>query len=139
MASISKALRELVTQRAGGLCEYCQTAQAIVIEMEIDHIFPASAGGQTVENNLCLTCAGCNSFKHDAQFAVDPETNQPVTLFNPRIENWDEHFTWDTNGTILVGITTTGRATVARLKINREMAVKARARWVKAGWHPPVK
>lgn len=36
MAYISRALRQLVTARAGGLCEYCHTAQAIVIEMEID-------------------------------------------------------------------------------------------------------
>jgi hypothetical protein len=44
MAYISRALRQLVTERAGGLCEYCHTAQAIVIEMEIDHIVPEVAG-----------------------------------------------------------------------------------------------
>ena len=32
MAYVSRALRQLVTARAGGLCEYCHTAQAIVIE-----------------------------------------------------------------------------------------------------------
>src|SRR5215813_13682101 len=44
MAYISRALRQLVTERAGRLCEYCHTAQAIVIEMEIDHIVPEVAG-----------------------------------------------------------------------------------------------
>ena len=44
MAYISRALRQLVTERAGGLCEYCHTAQAIVIEMKIDHIVPEVAG-----------------------------------------------------------------------------------------------
>jgi hypothetical protein len=38
MAYISNALRQLVAARAKGLCEYCQTAQTIVIEMELDHI-----------------------------------------------------------------------------------------------------
>jgi hypothetical protein len=43
MAYLPRVLRQLVTERARGLCEYCQTAQAIVIEMEIDHIVPAAA------------------------------------------------------------------------------------------------
>jgi len=138
MASIPRPLRELVMARANGLCEYCQTPRAIVIEMEIDHIIPESAGGQTVEYNLCLAGAGCNGFKHDALAAVDPETIQPVSLFNPRTQNWDEHFKWADGSTILLGLTPCGRATIAKLKINRERAVRARERWVKAGWHPPV-
>ena len=44
MASISKALRRQVTERAGGRCEYCQTLLAIGVEMEVDHIIPTSAG-----------------------------------------------------------------------------------------------
>ena len=36
MASISKALRRQVTERAGDRCEYCQTLLAIVVEMEVD-------------------------------------------------------------------------------------------------------
>jgi hypothetical protein len=139
MASIPRALRELVTARAKGLCEYCQTAQAIVIEIEIDHIIPISAGGETVEYNLCLACAGCNSFKHDALTAVDPETKQTVSLYNPRTQNWDEHFIWSDTASRLIGITPCGRATIEKLKINREHAVRARERWVKAGWHPPVR
>jgi len=47
MASISKALRRQVTERAGGRCEYCQTLLVIVVEMEVDHIIPTSAGGRT--------------------------------------------------------------------------------------------
>lgn len=139
MPSIPSRLRELVTARAKGLCEYCQTAQAIVIEMEIDHIIPESVGGQTVEQNLCLSCAGCNGFKHNALTGVDPETNQTVALYNPRTQNWDDHFQWSKDSTILIGMTACGRATVARLKINRERAVRARERWVKAGWHPPIR
>jgi hypothetical protein len=44
MAYISNALRQLVAARAHELCEYCQTAQTIVIEMELDHIVPCAAG-----------------------------------------------------------------------------------------------
>jgi 5-methylcytosine-specific restriction endonuclease McrA len=61
MAYISRALRQLVTERAGRLCEYCHTAQAIVIEMEIDHIVPEVVGGVTEAGNLCLACISCNT------------------------------------------------------------------------------
>lgn len=137
MAHISAALRKEVTARAKGLCEYCQAAQITIIDMEIDHIVPESLGGQATEDNLCLTCMGCNRNKGAFHTAYDPETGQEVPLFNPRTQNWHEHFRWDDSDTKLLGLTPTGRATVERLKINREKAVAARALWVKAGWHPP--
>jgi HNH endonuclease len=137
MTTISKELRAFVTQRARGLCEYCKTAQVIVVEMEIDHIKPESDGGTTTEENLCLACAGCNRFKGSAQTAIDPTTNQTTGLLNPRTQRWRDHFQWSTSGIVVIGISATGRATVEKLKMNRELVVKARQRWVKAGWHPP--
>jgi hypothetical protein len=38
MAAISAALRRAVVARAGKLCEYCQTAEIIVVSLEIDHM-----------------------------------------------------------------------------------------------------
>jgi hypothetical protein len=134
---IPDPLREAVFERANGLCEYCQTNQKIVVTMEIDHIMPISAGGETVLENLCLACQGCNRFKRDFQFGFDPETNQEYPLFNPRIQIWTDHFQWNENTTRLVGISTIGRATITRLQINRDAVVMARQIWVQAGWHPP--
>lgn len=138
MATVSRLLREQVTQRAKGRCEYCQTPQPIVIEMELDHIIPESAGGQTTAENLCLACASCNSFKGAFQTGFDPHTQQELPLYNPRHQRWDEHFQWAVDGAHLIGLTAIGRATINRLHINRELAVQARERWVKAGWHPPT-
>lgn len=137
MAYISPTLRQQIIRRAKGLCEYCQTPQNIVIEMQIDHIVPESANGLTHLNNLCLACISCNQGKGDHQSGLDPETNQTFPLFNPRLEQWSEHFRWDNSGTILIGLTSTGRAKIDRLKINRPVIVQVRERWVKAGWHPP--
>src|SRR5688572_1736191 len=131
MASISRALRTTIIERANGLCEYCQTSQLIVLEMEIDHIQPESKGGLTIDSNLCLACAGCKGFKSDAEEAVDPQTHELIPLFNPRTQNWTSHFEWSADGTLLIGRTATGRATIERLLINRELVVKARERWVK--------
>lgn len=137
MARIPDALRQQVRERARGLCEYCQTAQIIVVTMEVDHIVPQNAGGATELYNLALTCRACNSFKQDHQTGIDPHTNEEVLLFNPRTQTWSEHFQWNADGTIIVGITPTGLATIDRLRMNREEIIASHQLWVQAGWHPP--
>jgi hypothetical protein len=69
--------------------------------------------------------------------ASDPEAGETVPLFNPRIQAWREHFRWSEDGTEMVGLTPTGRATIVALQLNRPMLVSARRRWVLVGWHPP--
>lgn len=137
MAYISENLRQQVTERARGRCEYCQTQQVIVVSMEIDHIVPESAGGETTPDNLCLACVGCNGFKLDFQSGIDPETEQESQLFNPRVQNWRDHFQWSDDGLRVRGLTAIGRATITRLRMNRDAVVNSRRRWVEAGWHPP--
>lgn len=107
--------------------------------MEIDHIIPISAGGSNDSENLCLTCRGCNTYKQDFQTGLDPDTNDEVELFNPRLHKWSTHFQWVEDGTIILGLTASGRATIQRLRMNRPEVVRARQRWVQAGWHPPKK
>jgi hypothetical protein len=113
------------------------TWQAIVVEMEVDHVVPEAAGGPTEAGNLCLTCVGCNGFKLAFQSGTDPETGTQARLFNPRVDRWAEHFRWSDEGTRVLGLTPVGRVTVARLQINRPRMVEARRLWVQAGWHPP--
>ena len=124
--AVGQVLRRLVTERARGRCEYCQTAQLIVVEMEVDHITPEAAGGATDLDNLCLTCVGCNGFKLAFQAGTDPETGEEVSLFHPRQQRWDEHFGWSADGAEIAGLTPAGRATIARLRMNRERMVAAR-------------
>jgi hypothetical protein len=128
-------LRLKVFERAGGCCEYCQTCEANIGQtMQVDHIDPK---GEDALENLCLSCWNCNSSKHKATTARDPETGQQVALFNPRTQVWTEHFEWIANATQVYGLTATGRATVERLKMNRPAVVFARHRWVSGGFHPP--
>ena len=138
MVRISETLRQQVIERAHGLCEYCQTAMIIVVSMEIDHIVPEVAGGQTILANLCLTCRGCNSFKQDFQSGIDPESGNTFLLYNPRTQLWGKHFRWSDDSLQIIGLTSTGRATVTRLRMNRERMQASRRLWTKAGWHPPV-
>lgn len=77
-------------------------------------------------------------FKRDFVAAIDPYTGAEIALFNPRIQNWNDHFRWDEDKTGVIGLSAVGRATVSRLRMNRHAAVRARRRWVDAGLHPPI-
>lgn len=129
------AIKRAVYVRAKGYCEYCLTSEDNTGQtMEVEHIDPN--GGDVLEN-LCLSCGNCNRSKASAIEAPDPETNTLVSLFNPRTQVWLEHFQWRDEGRSILGITPIGRATVARFKMNREHMLRARHRWVLAGFHPP--
>jgi len=80
----------------------------------------------------------CNNYKGTQTQAPDPASGERVPLFNPRTQNWHEHFRWSDDGTEISGLTPTGRATVVALKLNRSPLLRARRRWVKASWHPPA-
>jgi len=105
--------------------------------LEIEHIMPESAGGQTDIENLWLACHRCNQFKSDRYQAIDPTTEQTVSLFNPRTQDWYEHFRWHPSGLTIIGLTESGRATVEVLQMNNEYIIDTRRYWVMSGWHPP--
>lgn len=71
-------------------------------------------------------------FKRDFVSAIDPDSGVETALFNPRTQNWTDHFRWNDENTRLIGLSAVGRATVSRLRMNRSGAVRARQRWVDA-------
>jgi hypothetical protein len=103
--------------------------------MHIEHIDPD--GGDDL-SNLCLACATCNQSKGISTSAIDPLTKVVVPLFNPRQQEWAQHFSWDDELVWLQGTTPTGRATVERLRMNIDRVVIARRVWIRAGVHPPI-
>ena len=105
--------------------------------LEIEHLLPEALGGQTRRTNLWAACRQCNVLKSDRVEALDPVTGLAVKLFNPREQRWSEHFAWVEGGARVAGLTATGRATLLALRLNRPLLVRARQRWVAAGWHPP--
>lgn len=135
--AISEAARRVVWQRAEQRCEYCKAPAIIGIMMHIDHIEARVRGGSDEAGNLCLACNFCNSHKYTAQASPDPITGQIVSLFNPRTQTWSDHFTWDENSILIIGLTEIGRATIERLQLNTKEWQISRALWVKAGVHPP--
>lgn len=132
--------RELVAARAHGCCEYCLCPERFSpTPFSVEHAVPVSRGGTHHLTNLALSCQGCNNFKYVSTEAPDPVTGQPVPLYHPREHRWGSHFAWNEDSTLLIGLTPTGRATVAKLQLNRPGVLNLRRILHGVGLHPPEK
>jgi hypothetical protein len=123
---MDSAIRQMVRSRAAERCEYCRLAQtaAPVVSFHLEHVVPRQHGGSNDGDNLAWACPHCNRFKGPNLTSLDPETGQLVSLFNPRTQEWKDHFA--INGSRIVGLTTSGRATVRLLRMNAEERLKVR-------------
>ncbi|HYH47568.1 MAG TPA: HNH endonuclease [Thermoanaerobaculia bacterium] len=126
-------------RRARGLCEYCRTPERFATHLfSTEHVVPVSAGGSPDDpENLALACQGCNNHKYTKIRGVDPVTGVPAPLFHPRSQRWRDHFVWSADFTEILGVTPTGRASVATLRLNREGLVNLRRALYREGAHPP--
>ncbi len=138
-SSIPADIVKRVRQSAKNRCGYCLSPQQLVMaRLEIEHIIPLSKGGTDDESNLWLACPICNRYKSDKITGIDPVTGENFSLFNPRTQNWFEHFRWSEDGLSIIGQTPTGRVTVLALHLSDDPDVLVvRQHWVVAGWHPP--
>ncbi|MGK7890212.1 MAG: HNH endonuclease [Leptolyngbyaceae cyanobacterium] len=142
--SISEEIKQLVRERANYLCEYCHSPERLsASRFTVDHLMPKSLGGSDELENLALACRRCNERRYNFVAGVDPETQAVVPLFNPRQQQWNEHFAWGDQGVVIKGTTSMGRATCNRLDLNDERypendSIRATRRfWTSTGLHPP--
>lgn len=103
---IPPKLRAAVIKRAKGLCEYCRSRSSHSPgPFVVDHIIPKVRGGKTRLNNLAWACSGCNGRKHAKVNGTDPLTGKSVRLFNPRRQQWPDHFAWSGDDKLIIGLT----------------------------------
>jgi HNH endonuclease len=138
-AYISVDLQRQIRNRWLDRCAYCLTAESLTATtFEFEHIIPRSAGGETILENLCLSCPSCNRYKTNRQNIIDPVTEKVIPLFHPQLQVWKEHFSWNDDASEIVGLTDIGRVTIDLLKMNRLQLVRVRKLWIKLGEHPPT-
>lgn len=129
-------VRRIVIQRAGGRCEYCRIHQEDAASRhQVDHVLAEKHGGLTMPENLALSCLPCNRRKSSDIGAIDPETGQFVRLFDPRRQEWSDHFQFASEK--IVGLTSAGRATAEFLRLNVPERLQERAELVRIGRLPP--
>ena len=135
---LAAAQRAVVADRAHGCCEYCRSQERYSPDsFSVEHILPLSKGGQSEQDNLAFACQGCNNRKYTATEAYDPVTYHSVQLYNPRQQRWADHFAWNDDCSLVIGLTPTGRATAEKLGLNRTGLVNLRRLLFALGEHPP--
>ena len=129
------ATRALVRARAGHRCEYCLIRQEHTeTPHHVEHITARQHRGSDDPSNLALACIHSNCHKGPNLTGIDPETGALVPLFTPRRDLWAEHFTLQ--GAAIVGLTATGRTTVAVLALNARHRRNVRAELIAQGIFP---
>jgi hypothetical protein len=113
---ISKEWRTAVIERANGRCEYCHKPQVLFFAHEVDHVIARKHGGETALDNLAFACFECNRYKGSDIASLDPETRELTLLFNPRLQNWHDHFRFRSGR--IEPITAVGRVTAFLLHLN---------------------
>ena len=89
-------------------------------------------------SNLALACFHCNRQKSNKITVIDPESHEETPLFNPRKDDWKEHFIWSKDKLYIIGLTVKGRATVTALGFNRSRVINIRAADLEINRHPPT-
>lgn len=126
-----------IIARAKNRCEYCQSWRKYASQsFELEHIVPLSRGGETSLENLAYACGGCNRHKYNKISAFDPVSGQDTLLFNPRQHSWNNHFGWNDDYSMLIGISPIGRVTIETLRLNRDGVVNMRKLLRSLGLHP---
>jgi hypothetical protein len=131
--------KQIVVERAQDCCEYCRSQARFAIQsFSVEHTIPRSQGGKTTLDNLALACQGCNNHKYTKTQGHDPVSGALVPLYHPRRQRWRDHFAWNDDFTLVIGLTPIGRATVEALQLNREGLVNLRRILYAIGEHPPA-
>jgi HNH endonuclease len=137
-SKISEAIQYQVRERAALLCEYCHASeQWQYVRFTVDHVVPLLLGGTDSLENLALACFHCNRRKTNRTTAIDLQSGSEVSLFNPRQNNWSDHFIWSSDGLRIVGLTLIGKASIEALALNRDRVINIRNADQEIGCHPP--
>lgn len=130
-------MRREVVRRADNRCEYCQIHQLdAAARHQVDHVLSEKHGGATTSDNLALSCLPCNRRKGSDIAAIDPHTGELTRLFNPRLQNWNEHF--QLVDARIEALTAEGRATVEFLQLNSLERILERKELRRAQRMPPM-
>jgi len=132
---LSPQVRQAVSDRAKGSCEYCQIHQDdLFLAFEIDHIISVKHGGGDEFENLAWACPHCNHHKGSdiSTFLVNYDDLSP--LFNPRKQKWEDHFQV-VEGEITAK-TREGSATIKLLRLNEPERLIHRRLLMEVGRYP---
>lgn len=131
---MDQKVREMVRQRAQGVCEYCRIPQRFYAEkFHIEHIIAKQHRGTSEVTNLAVACHHCNLHKGPNIAGRDPLTNELTRLFHPRQDKWEDHFRLVADG-LIAGSSPIGRTTSELLEFNTNTRAQLRTELAKLGF-----
>jgi hypothetical protein len=92
-------------------------------------------GGLSDSSNLALACPSCNFHKANRLSVTNSFNGEVIPLFNPRIDDWNNHFEWDDY--TLISKSEIGRVTIQALDLNHERRIRIRRAEQLFGLFPP--
>jgi hypothetical protein len=132
---VSTELRRLVRERANGLCEYCLIHEDDTFYgCQVDHIISEKHGGRTDAENLAYACSFCNRFKGTDLGSIASQTGELTRFYNPRTDQWSEHFRLD--GAQIIPRTSIGEVTSKVFGLNAFDRIVERTLLVSVGRYP---
>src|SRR5438045_1570628 len=122
---VSTELRRFVAQRAEHICEYCLIIQSdTYLGCQVDHVISEKHGGLTAADNLAFACALCNRNKGTDIGSKIPGTTIFVRFYNPRSDQWSQHFKLE--GPRILPVSEIGEVTARILRFNDDRSVEER-------------
>jgi HNH endonuclease len=135
--SSRREIADKVRARAAGRCEYCMMHESLQgATFHLEHIIPSSRGGLFNLDNIAWACPTCNLRKSNRVQGLDSESRTMVSLFDPCLQRWWDHFEID--GYYIKGKTPIGRATILLLDLNQAARIRIRQAEEVFGMFPPV-
>ena len=126
-----------VSKRAGKICEYCLAPElALNFLFEVEHTIPRVLGGKTELENSALACRSCNIFKSDHLSGINESGLNTERLYNPRKDDWTEHFYIDLENFMILGLSEIGKGTINRLRLNNSLQIQAGKQWYRMELFP---
>lgn len=131
MTYVSAELRRQVTESAS---DCCLSQEDYPFTFHMEHVISEKHGDETTLQNLALSCPTCNRFKGSDIAGADSKTGEAVFLFNPKLQDWHEHF--NLNGIIIESSTPEGRLTIRLLQLNHPDRLESRKLLIEANRYP---
>jgi hypothetical protein len=133
---ISDELRAIVANRAQHICEYCLVSdEDAFVGCEVDHIISVKHSGPSTTDNLAYACFFCNREKGSDIGSIVWVTRQFVRFYNPRIDQWSQHFRLA--GARIEPLTEIGTVTATILGLNEPERIEERQELIELGRYPP--
>jgi HNH endonuclease len=132
---LSQDLRRKIIDRADRRCEYCRICGSdTALGCAIDHTISLKHGGSSDADNLAYACVFCNRYKGSDIGSIIWETQEFVRFYNPRRDQWSEHF--QLQGNRINPISPIGEVTARILGFNDPMRLLERQELIDRGRYP---